>query len=51
MSVDPKKWTQKTQEVVTAALEDARGRSNPELTADHLLSALLRQDEIGRAHV
>ena len=44
MSVDPKKWTQKTQEAVTAALEDARGRSNPELTTDHLLSALLRQD-------
>ncbi len=44
MAVDPKKWTQKTQEAVTAALEDARGRSNPELTPDHLLAALLRQD-------
>ena len=25
-------------------MEDARGRSNPELTPDHLLAALLRQD-------
>jgi ATP-dependent Clp protease ATP-binding subunit ClpB len=44
MAIDPKKWTQKTQEAVAAAMEDARGRSNPELTPDHLLAALLRQD-------
>ncbi|MEY2626540.1 MAG: chaperone protein ClpB [Actinomycetota bacterium] len=44
MSIDPKKWTQKTQEAVTAAVEDARGRSNPELTPDHVMAALLRQD-------
>ena len=44
MSIDPKKWTQKTQEAVTAAVEDARGRSNPEITPDHVMAALLRQD-------
>ena len=44
MAIDPKKWTQKTQESVTAAMEDARGRSNPELTPDHVMAALLRQE-------
>ncbi|MEY2969477.1 MAG: chaperone protein ClpB [Actinomycetota bacterium] len=44
MAIDPKKWTQKTQEAVAAAMEDARGRSNPELTPDHLMGALLRQE-------
>ncbi len=44
MAIDPKKWTQKTQEAVAAAMEDARGRSNPEFTPDHLLAALMRQD-------
>jgi ATP-dependent Clp protease ATP-binding subunit ClpB len=44
MAIDPKKWTQKTQEAVTAAMEDARGRSNPELTPDHVMAALLRQE-------
>ena len=44
MAIDPKKWTQKTQEAVAAAMEDARGHSNPELTPDHVMGALLRQD-------
>ena len=44
MAIDPKKWTQKTQEAVAAAMEDARGRSNPELTPDHVMVALLRQE-------
>jgi len=42
--IDPKKWTAKTQEAVAATLDDARGRSNPAITPDHLMSALLRQD-------
>ncbi|MBJ7460511.1 MAG: AAA family ATPase [Ilumatobacteraceae bacterium] len=42
--MDPKKWTAKTQEAVAATLDDARGRSNPAITPDHLMSALLRQD-------
>lgn len=44
MAIDPKKWTAKTQEAVAATLDEARGRSNPEITPDHLMSALLRQD-------
>jgi len=44
MAIDPKKWTQKTQEAVAAAMQDAGGRSNPELTPDHVMAALLRQE-------
>src|SRR5215213_6522434 len=45
MALDPKKWTTKTQQAVAAALESARANANPELTPDHLLAALLRQDD------
>src|SRR3954468_10707334 len=45
MAMDPRKWTLKTQEGVNAAVELARGNSNPELTPDHLMAALLRQDD------
>ena len=43
-TLNPNKWTQKTQEAVAAAQEQARAKSNPELTPDHVLAALLRQD-------
>jgi ATP-dependent Clp protease ATP-binding subunit ClpB len=42
---DPNTWTLKTQEAVNAAMTSARERSNPEVTPDHLLAALLRQDD------
>jgi ATP-dependent Clp protease ATP-binding subunit ClpB len=45
MAVDPKKWTLKTQEAVAAAIDVAKGNSNPELTPDHVLAALSRQDD------
>jgi len=45
MPLDPNTWTIKTQEAVNAALASARERSNPEATPDHLLAALLRQDD------
>jgi ATP-dependent Clp protease ATP-binding subunit ClpB len=45
MVLDPKKWTTKTQQAVAAALESARANANPEVTPDHLLAALLRQDD------
>ncbi|MDH3294919.1 MAG: ATP-dependent chaperone ClpB [Acidimicrobiia bacterium] len=45
MAIDPKKWTIKTNEAVTAAIERAGADSNPEVTPDHLLSALLSQAE------
>ena len=45
MAVDPKKWTIKTQEAVSVAIERAAAESHPEVTPDHLLSALLGQEE------
>ncbi len=45
MALDPNKWTHKTQEAFAAALEQAKANSNPEVTPDHLMSALFRQDD------
>jgi ATP-dependent Clp protease ATP-binding subunit ClpB len=45
MALDPKKWTLKTQEAISAAVDLAKGNSNPELTPDHLLAAVTRQDD------
>ncbi len=45
MALDPKKWTTKTQQAVAAALESAGEHANAELTPDHLLAALLRQED------
>jgi ATP-dependent Clp protease ATP-binding subunit ClpB len=44
MAIDPKKWTLKTQEAFSAAIDRAKELSNPELTPDHLLGAMTRQD-------
>jgi ATP-dependent Clp protease ATP-binding subunit ClpB len=45
MSMDPNRWTIRTQEAVQAAISSARSQSHPEVTADHLLAALLSQAE------
>ena len=45
MPVDPNRWTQKTSEAVSAAASLARTANNPEVTPDHLLSAMLGQEE------
>jgi ATP-dependent Clp protease ATP-binding subunit ClpB len=45
MALDPNRWTLKTQEAFTAAVDAAKQNSNPEVTPDHLLAALLRQEE------
>jgi ATP-dependent Clp protease ATP-binding subunit ClpB len=45
MAMDPNRWTIKTQEAFNAATDLARQRSNPEITPDHLIAALLRQEE------
>jgi ATP-dependent Clp protease ATP-binding subunit ClpB len=45
MALDPNRWTQKTQEAITRAVEAAKAASNPEVTPDHLLAALLRQED------
>jgi ATP-dependent Clp protease ATP-binding subunit ClpB len=45
MAFDPNRWTLRTQEAFQAAVESARAQSNPEVTPDHLLAALLGQEE------
>ena len=45
MALDPSKWTTKTQQAVASAVEAAKAASNPELTPDHLMGALMRQDD------
>jgi len=45
MAFDPNRWTLKTQEAVQAAVELARARNNPEVTPEHLLAALLGQED------
>ena len=45
MALDPNRWTQKTQEAIGQAVDTAKAQSNPEVTPDHLLAALLRQEE------
>ena len=47
MPLDPNKWTLKTQEAFSAAVEQAKSLNNPEVTPDHLLAALLRQTDGG----
>jgi len=44
MALDPNRWTLKTQEAFNAAVELARSASNPEVTPDHLVLALIGQD-------
>src|SRR5947208_11042403 len=45
MALDPNRWTLKTQEAFQADIDNARARSHPEVTPDHLLAALLGQEE------
>ena len=45
MSIDPNRWTVKTSEAFSAAVEAARAASHPEITPEHLLVALLDQSE------
>ena len=45
MVLDPNRWTLKTTEAFSAATEAARGASHPEVVPEHLLAALLSQQE------
>ncbi len=45
MTLDPNRWTLKTQEALQAATERARAQNNPEVTPDHLLAAMLGQPD------
>src|SRR5256885_16026179 len=47
MAFDPNHWTLRTQEAVQAAVEMARTQAHPEVTPDHLLAALVGQQEGG----
>ncbi|MDA2957262.1 MAG: AAA family ATPase [Actinomycetota bacterium] len=42
--MNPNKWTHKTQEAVAVAVDQAKSLSNPELTPDHVMAAVLRLD-------
>src|SRR5215510_8057419 len=45
MALDPNRWTLKVQEAFSSAIDAAKQASNPEVTPDHLLLALLGQGE------
>ena len=45
MAIDPKKWTTRTQEAIAAASDSARSLGNPEVTVDHVLSAVAEQTD------
>ncbi len=45
MTINPDRWTLKTQEVFSTAVERARAANNPEVTPDHVLAAVLAQTD------
>ncbi|MHB8681475.1 MAG: ATP-dependent chaperone ClpB [Acidimicrobiales bacterium] len=45
MALDPNKFTLKTQDAVSSATALAQGQNHPEVTPDHLLAALLGQQD------
>ena len=45
MAIDPKRWTTRTQEAIAAASDSARTLGNPEVTVDHVLSAVAGQTD------
>ncbi len=45
MALNPNRWTIRTQEAVTGAIEAATTARHPEVTPDHLLARLLEQSE------
>ncbi len=45
MPFDPNRWTQKTQEAIATALDLARQRHHAEVHPEHLLAALLTQED------
>ena len=45
MALDPNRWTIKTTEAFNAASQIGQSASNPEIVPEHLLLALLGQEE------
>jgi ATP-dependent Clp protease ATP-binding subunit ClpB len=43
MTINPERWTLKTQEALASAVDRARSHSNAEVTPDHVLAAVLDQ--------
>jgi ATP-dependent Clp protease ATP-binding subunit ClpB len=44
MTLDPRKWTVKTGEAVSGAMQSATANGNPELTPHHVMAELVKQD-------
>ncbi|HEX2039131.1 MAG TPA: ATP-dependent chaperone ClpB [Acidimicrobiales bacterium] len=44
MALDPNRWTLKTNEAFDAAVDRAKAASNPEVTPEHVLGAMLGQE-------
>jgi ATP-dependent Clp protease ATP-binding subunit ClpB len=45
MTLDPNRWTLRTQQAVNTAVGEARSMSHAEVTPDHILAAILAQPE------
>jgi ATP-dependent Clp protease ATP-binding subunit ClpB len=45
LALDPNRWTVKTQEAFQVAMDLARQQHHPEITPEHVLAALLGQEE------
>ncbi len=45
MALNPRQWTTKTNEALSAAMQDAVSQGNPEITVDHVLVALMSQTD------
>jgi len=45
LALDPNRWTIKTQEAFQVAMDLARQQHHPEITPEHVLAALLSQEE------
>ena len=45
MAIDPNRWTLKTQEAIQDAITRAKANNHAEVTPDHLLAALLSQQD------
>ncbi|MGA1390041.1 MAG: ATP-dependent Clp protease ATP-binding subunit [Ilumatobacteraceae bacterium] len=43
--MNPRQWTTKTNEALSAAMQDAVSHGNPEITVDHVLVALMSQTD------
>ena len=44
MTLDPRKWTNKTAEAVSAAMQAATAAGHPELTPHHVMIEIVRQE-------